>query len=514
MRISTPTRSHRRTNRRLAATVFTLAASLFLAGCESDVEFTRRPVEQAQTGDRPAVRSPVFVVARSDAAPLRAAVAAGIPKRLLRVSRWVSKAACVEKNGRRRCASARVKGDITRTGDVSLLGTSTGFTLQIPVSYEFEVRGGGVARSLETTVAGKFVIKAPFTVSLDGTWQPGVRFAGDLTMEGARAIPIMEKSLNVADQIARKLRRPLARLARAFEGTLDTTEAIRIVEKTWRHLHYPVQLRKEPPLWLRGDPESIAFGGLGIRGDEIELRIAILGKVATFAGERPVPLIARTMPELDTTPIAVAESHLIMPVDLPYGEIASRIKDALDTAGPIVANQSSKAKSFVVTGVTLFPSNGRLTMAIGLEADIEGNWQKLTGTAYMMGTPAVRKGATNLTLKLVEFSAPTPSPALFDEGRFILPEKPFAAAFRKGLELDIKERFASVLDGINRVTQADFAENNRIRGRFDELKVHSIEVHEGNLRINLDLVGALSVYPGSAKVAAGLGTVEPSSSAQ
>ncbi|MGI9405957.1 MAG: DUF4403 family protein [Hyphomicrobiaceae bacterium] len=483
-----------------------------LAGCQEPVEFTRKPVEKSQEGGQPSVRAPVFVVARTDSTSLNAEIAARIPDRILRVKRWISKAACVEKNGRKRCASARVTGDITRSGEIQFAGTASGLIIHIPVTYRFDVRGSGVARDVEETATGQFVLKANYTVSLDDTWQANVSYRDKLAAADAKNIRILERTIDLAKPIKRKLRSTLRRLASTLQGALDTTSiSSGAVEEAWRHLHYPVQLMKEPALWIRGEPQSITSGGLNVVGDTLEFRVAIDTDIRTYTGKRPVPLIAQNMPGIEQGSTIEPASRLIMPVDLSYAEIASRIKNALEKAGPIKPETSSKADSFKIQSVRLFPVSGRLALAVSMETQIKDHWQSLSGTTYVLGTPTVEKGTARLGLKLAEFSAPTPSPSMFDNGRFILPEKPLVDAFRKGMEIGLKERFASVLGLANQATQGNFATDSRIRGRFDDLKVHSIETHSDGLRINLDLVGALSIYPGAGKIASGPGTAEKSS---
>ncbi len=488
--------------------------TLVLAGCQENIEFTRKPVERAQSETRSAAISPIFVVSRTDATPWIREIDSRLPDRLLGVALNLSRAACVDSNGRKRCNTARVTGGVERDGPAVLKGTASGFSVRIPAKYSFKARGRGAARNVETQATGRVVLTAPFTVSIDQNLQPDVQFGGTVSIEGGKQIQILERTLDVAKPLARKFRNRFRSMTRVFETSFDTSQTAATVETAWRHLHYPIQLRREPPLWLRGDPESVAFGGIGVVDDTLELRIAILGKLATFTSERPVPLIAREVPELDSTPSAVTASHLVMPVDLPYAEIASRIKATFDKAGPLKSPHSTKPAGFTVTRVTLHPADGRIAMAVAMESDMEGSWQKLAGTAYVTATPTLKPGSGVLGLKLAELTAPRPSPVLFEGGKFIVPEKPLIAALRSGLNIKLKERFAAVLGDINRVADTQFAKSYRIRGRFDDLSVHSIETHKTGLRINLDLIGALSVYPGTPTVAAGLEQSQPVSAAQ
>jgi len=510
MPVMTAIRDCRTTTR----TALLAALALASAGCQEQIELTRKPVEQAQSGERPSINSPVFVVARTSAEPIYKQIDARLPQRLLRLSRNMRRAACLELNGRRRCGTARLNGSVERDGAAAIKGTPEGFELEIPARYSFTAKGRGAARSVKQEIDGRMRLTAPFRVTLDANWDPTVRYSGDVRVVGVDALKILDKPLNISDPLARKFRGQFRAFARTISNAIDTTDAVRTTEETWRHLHYPVQLRAIPELWLRGDPQKIAFGGVTATDDTLELRIAIVGKIATFADARPVPLLAREMPELDTSPITVPESHLIMPVDLPYDEIAQRIRAELKRAEPLKIEGSDKAKGFTVTDVKLYPSRGRLTLAVGLESEVEGEWLTLTGTAYVLGTPSMRSGKGSLGLKLAGFSAPTPTPTLFDEGRFIVPERPLVEAFRKGMEIKLKDRFASVLGDINKVSDVPFAKQNRLRGRFDDLAVHSIETAKTGLRINLDVVGALSVYPGIANLAAELGKSDAVSAEQ
>ena len=126
-----------------------MLASGFLVGCQDNIEFTRKPIEKAQSGERPTVRTPIFVVARADGAFLKSEAAGRSPERVMRIRRRLPRAACVEKNGRTRCVSARVTGTVLQQGDITMAGATDGFALKIPMAYRFDVKGTGVARDVD-----------------------------------------------------------------------------------------------------------------------------------------------------------------------------------------------------------------------------------------------------------------------------------------------------------------------------------------------------------------------------
>ncbi|MEL7544361.1 MAG: DUF4403 family protein, partial [Pseudomonadota bacterium] len=183
----------------------------------------------------------------------------------------------------------------------------------------------------------------------------------------------------------------------------------------------------------------------------------------------------------------------IVPVALPYEEIAGRMRTAFAAKGPIADSLGGKSVTITVEDIKLFPSNNRVAIALRLTVRTEGAWRDLSGTAYLMGTPALIPNTGRLGLRFVDFTAPRSTPALFDNGRFILPERVFASVAQAGFDMDLKDRFGSVLPDVNGLMDVPFAEKLRLKGRFADLGIHAVTPADDALRIALTAQGTLSV---------------------
>ncbi|MEL7543849.1 MAG: hypothetical protein AAGJ70_08750, partial [Pseudomonadota bacterium] len=145
----------------------TLALTVGLAACQGEQDFTRQPAQTVSQQAISPIKTTVFVSNAIPAADLVLALDQRLPTRLTGISRRLSRAACVERNGRTRCGTARVRGEITRTGPPRLIGTARGLTLAIPARYKLRARGTGSARTVNAEVAGTLTVNVDFDVDLD-----------------------------------------------------------------------------------------------------------------------------------------------------------------------------------------------------------------------------------------------------------------------------------------------------------------------------------------------------------
>lgn len=491
---------------RRSRALFALIGCTFgLVACQGEQDFTRQPAQSVTQKAVAPIQTTVFV---SDAIPLSDMVSAldeRLPNRLTAVSRRLSRAACIERNGRTRCRTARVTGNIVRNGPPQLIGSATGLTLAIPAEFTLRARGTGAARAITAETRGNLIVNADFDITLDENWQHQVTFRAPARLTGTHTPKLLNREIELDASFARGFTRRMTGLRRTIATRLNATSLASRIDSAWRNLHYPVLLTSQPRKWLRGDPQSLAFGGIAADREALNTRIAVRGRLAIYDAERPVPLIARQRPALsrvetrnsrgldDAATVQLPHTKLVVPVILPYVEIAGRIEAALKADGPITETVAGKNVQIAIEGVTLFPSNGRITIALKLVIRTEGAWQDLSGTAYLMGTPGIMPKTGRLGLRFVEFTAPRPTPALFDAGRFILPQDTFVAAAKAGFDVDLKQRFSNVLPDLNRLMNVPFAEQYRLGGQFSDLGIHAVTPSTDDLRIALTAKGALSV---------------------
>ncbi len=468
-------------------------AGLLGQGCQESIEFTRRPGEDPVAGKQPAVRTQVYLASPVDAAGVQERIESQLPARAAKFSARIKKAACYEKNGRKRCRSARVTGEINRDGVARLLGNGREVHVVVPLHYTLTAKGAGAASRVSDTISGKLTVSGVYQLSLDKNMKPRVRFTKSYRWSSKPRIPVLSGELSLESFVTRRLGRYFRRFASSIENALDTEPTVKLLEEAWQNLYYPIRVSDEPAIWIRGEPSKVFFAGLGGDANDMSLRFGVTTRLKTYHKERPMPLIPLSLPKLAEDAPEGIESRVLMPLMIKYDRLAERLGEALPKGKVTIADNVEKAPVVEITGHKMFSAGGRLAMSIDLKADVPGAWRSMFGTAYLVGTPRTAEGQKRMRLANVGFTEATPTPSLFDDGRFLIPEAPFAKAFGTALDVDLSDSISRALRDANRWTGRKFTDNLVIGGRFDGAEVHSIEAKPEGLLVNLNLIGDLAI---------------------
>lgn len=483
--------------------------AILVTGCQDTTDLTRRPVERQNEAGQQSITTKVFVASQINDDTLREQLAGLLPENISTVKLWVKKAACAKYRGRRRCASAHFVGSIRRDGPLSVAALGKDLRVMVPLRYEMTATGSRHAEKLKQTTSGRLTLSALYEIALDKDMKPSVRYLNSYRWQGDTEVKLLNGKVSIARAITRKVRTRLRSFASMIANDLETRSATDILAKAWRTLHYPVELSAKDNLWLRGEPMSVGFAGMKSDSGVLEVRFGIDTRLKSFIGARPMPLIPIAMPDLAREVAGDARSHFLMPVRLDYDVIKGRLAKILPAGSVIKAERNGEELLFTVKGAEIFPSLGRLALAVSLEADLPDRWRSLSGTAYLVGSLKVRGSDGVLSLASAKFTAPTASPSLFADGKFLLPQQPFREAFERAVKIDLRQAFGSVLQKANKIMNRPLSDDLMLNGVFRSLDVHSIEPQRDGLLVNLDLIGDLTVAHRSE--VASQGSVTPTS---
>lgn len=413
-----------------------------------------------------------------------------------------------------------------RAGDARIASTERGLRVVLPVKFTLDARGSGFARARRETRSERRLLTAEFAATLSDRLVITLARRPTVQLAGAEKISVLDGTVDADSLVPSRVASALAGLTPPLNRALADLMFADTVDRAWRQLHYPVQISVTPRRWLRGDPKAITFGGFVAREGARAARIAINGPLALYDDERPLPLLPRPRPaprdassklaSAQSVPARTAANddsatnagsslpttRLSAPVTLPYTEIADRVRAALEKAGPITARAAEAGAStegaaattqFDITGVEVFATGQRLALAVSLSGRPADAWQPIVGTVYLVGTPYVAPSSDMMGLRAVEFTALRPIPALFEDGKFIIPDAPFISAFDTGMRIPLTERFSSELARINALTDGTLVDGLSLAGKFDRLAVAQLRPQRDGLRIDLEAVGQLVV---------------------
>ena len=465
---------------------------LGLAGCDSEVEFSEAPFPTEDKSEVRPVRTTIFASIPLDLTEFQVEIDRVIPDQLLRINSWLSKAACYERRGRKRCDAARVRGVIVRDGAMKLKPKAGGISAIIPVKADFSAKGQGYSIDVGDSISRHFALHIGYKVELDEKWQAKVSLGQISLGKNAVTIKLLGRDVKYKSALERKVSRSIRNVARKLAATLNEQPFRDIASKSWRRLFNPIQISSSPEIWLRGRPMSVGFGGFGIDGERLTSRIAINSLLSTHVNERPVPLMPMPLPLLTSAKAGDGNSHINISLPVKYDEFSNRIVKAVVQDAVDIGSDENEI-SVRALGGEIYASKRFLALQLDVETDVGGKWFAQSGKLYLTALPWFNAEKGLLTLKHVNMTPPKTNPKYFLDGRFLLRKVPFTKWFKEAMSLDLNERFETVLADTNSMMNHKIDKALWLHGHFKEIGVSSISPRQDHLQLNLKLRGVLTL---------------------
>jgi Domain of unknown function (DUF4403) len=488
---------------RLMAITAVLATAPFLAACEEIVDFSGQPREEVATISPRVEQTPIYVAERVDLAGLEVELTGRIPQVIAEISDRIRKAVCTTIDGDKVCRDAIVSGSVERDGEPSLVGTTTGFELQVPVKIALRARRVGQKNDEAVTITARKTIKAGIIGKLDESWTASVSFAGQFTWNETPTVQVFDSTYSIGGDVERALRRRVDVLTAVLTDKVQPKQLKTMTAATWRALQSPVQIGERPDIWLIGEPLDVRFGGFAVRPDSrtLEIRTAIVTQLKTSLGSRPTPLWPRDMVQLSVAP-ASATGGVVLPVEVSYDDIAA----SLDRSALKGAVKTGETIGYAIKGMRIQPAGIRLALSVDLALDVSASMRTLRGYAYYLATPEVREGDTMLRLTKAVLYEPAAIPDTYRDRLQPFLEKAMAERIGLATAYDLGPAMQQAMALVNTAADRRLAEGLRLSGKLKGWKVRSAEPGRNALRLNVEFTGELTVTDDRAAVAAGVTT--------
>ena len=465
---------------------------LGLTGCKSEVEFSEAPFPTEDKSEVRPVRTTIFASLPVDLTEFQVEIDRVIPDQLLRINSWLSKAACYERRGRKRCDAARVRGVIVRDGAMKLKPYAGGISAIIPVKADFSAKGQGYSKDVGDSISEHFALYISYKVELNEKWQAKVSLGKISLGKNAVAIKLLGRDVKYKSALERKVSRVIRNVARKLATVLNEQPFRDVAAKSWRRLFNPIQISSTPEIWLRGRPMSVGFGGFGVDGDRLTSRIAIGSLLSTHQHERPVPLMPMPLPPLTGAQAGDGNSHINISLPVKYDEFADGIMEALMRDAVDIGSDENQI-SVRALGGEIYASKRFLALQLDVESDVAEEWFARSGKLYLTALPWFNAEKGLLTLKHVNMTEPKTNPKFFLDGRFLMRKVPFTKWFKEALSLDLNDRFETVLADTNSMMSLKIDKALWLHGLFKEIGVSSISPRQDHLQLNLKLRGILTL---------------------
>ncbi len=491
------------TVRQVARIAALIVGLLTLTGCKQEVHFTKTPA----TGPSPpaAMRretATVFLGIPVSFSAVEAVAETAIPQDLGRIVEWIDDAACAKRTRWVECNSARVDATAQRNGPVTFEIVNGRPSLKIPLKYQYSARGLGWARDISEAKSGQLVATLSFDAGLSPQFEPEARTRDDLAFDQS-AIPVLKGKFPIGRHFGPRLRKAISPVADALKKAISEQGVRDMTERSWRALATPVELAREPQLWLRSEPEKIAAGGFASEGNQILYRIAMTTRITIQRGARPAPPLPRRLPELVRTMPAETRTKIRLPVIIPSEPMVAAVRKAFP-AQEILKTDDGPGTTPIgvkVRQISLYPARGQLGIEIELDVVEPRQWFGLIGTAHFVGRPVVRGDTGLLELEAVEFpdqkqrnaAAQRPKSRTSENQQKTLRigAEPFAGRLSRSARLDMRNVLRDILPHANGLLGQPLTDGFSLSGRFDEVVIGDIEPARDGFEIGFEITGHL-----------------------
>ena len=485
-----------------------LVAASALTACDELVEYSRRPPQQSTVAATTvSVLTPVYVADRITAEEIASRLEAEVPSDFGALKTDVKRALCKpkqDKNGKSLapvCESMRVTGSLTRKGPVEIGGVGNTLVLQLHVAYDLTAAGLGKSKIETEDLTGEAVISVNYPLSLDGQWHLVAGAGPTIDWRTNAEIPVRAGTLSMAAAASPLLAKQLAGLKPKIAAAFPTERLRSLTELAWKQLYSPIELSTVRHNFIRGEPSTVTFAGIAFVNGGAELRTAILTELATYEGDRPLPLIPQPMPDLSPADGDTSKPAIAVAIDIKYADLADSLMARLPAGGEI-EGASDGVSSVAIRGLQIFPSATHLAIGADIEAKLPEKWQTLRGRAFLLGLPEVGADEASLKLGKLATTETTLSPKVLSGKRLVVEPKPLERAFAGLPLIDLKALIDNAKKGYSSAIEQRIGTSGlRLRRNLAEAHVGKIELLEQALRVTLLLSGDLTIAAGAPTVA-------------
>jgi len=300
-----------------------------------------------------------------------------------------------------------VVGTVTRSA-IRLRGAGDEIIADVPIRANIAARHvGGFLKG--KTATGSAMVRARVRLSMTANWQPQatVRLAYDWT--APPGIDFLGRRITFTDKADEKLRPVVRDLERTLPREIAKLNVRARVADAWRQSFTSLQLNAEnPPVWMRITPQKLNYGGYGLAGNRLRLRLGLSALTETFVGPRPEDPAPTPLPPLGRDAHG-AKLAFFIPVIADYAQLEPVLQKALAKRsmrpfalpgiGPVVA-RFDKVTGYGTTG-------GRIAVGLAITARRQDSAAETHGLVWLTARPVNAPGSQRVHFEQLAVSGET-----------------------------------------------------------------------------------------------------------
>lgn len=357
------------------------------------------------------------------------------------------------------------------------------------------------------TIRGRAAIDARIAVDVAADWtlKPAINLHYQwLDAPGTR---VFGMDISLRREADRALQPQLAKLEQQWATSIQSKIDLRAqAQQLWTRLHQPIQIAKEPPVWLQVDPKALYWQPPRSAGDTLQLMLGVQARLKLVHGAIPPVLPEQALPQLDLKPPAESGLSLHLDMELDYPALTVALQQQLGSQSHRIEYPGGSAEVHFEE-FQVYPSAPDLV--VGARLRIEGIGTGSTrGWIYLRGQPRFDAEQQLLSVADLDFVSISDSPLLQTLSTLLrtrIREQLAAAArinlgerlsqLQDSVQLQLNQIFTQTISGkLNpQAAPEQIAEHIGLSARIDQLSLMDLVPGDHALIIRIALGGQLSM---------------------
>jgi hypothetical protein len=410
---------------------------------------------------------------------ITSAIERDIPRRLATIDERIG---CVNRRVLvfRVRANCDVEGFVDR-GGVSLRGRGDHVIGSVPIFGSIEGQGANRFTSrIHGEAEGRAMVEVEARPQLRKDWSLDLNFGESYHWSEPPILHVLGRNIALTKYAEPSIRKQLGRIRLHAQEAARRLDLHDKAAKAWEQAFQPVQISRDPPVWLQIIPTSVAFAGVRADSKNLSGSLELTGTALTLVGQTPNPVTPTPLPALGNDVSQPGTFDILLPVRVNYDALRDKIMQvvAASKAGPVVKEMQ------------IYPSSGKLV--IGVRVAKLGDTDPAAGEwIYLSSALTVDPGQQSIRLS---------GPA----GATSLPDGSEAAQIQNQILDQLKEipdigygiAYQNLLSAANERLNRPLKNGFRMEGQLSSAKLDSIQLLADGVSIALRVSGDLKILYG------------------
>lgn len=456
--------------------------TLVLAGCKQSAEPFAPPPRATDAIAIPQESSVIALPVTADMSGLVDNLAQQVPRTLYRIDR--KDQTCIASK-KVKVAFVKIKtptlkcdivGTVTR-GRMTIAGRGQDIVATMPIHAVVRAKDiGGVLKQETATADAK--VRAVIRLSIDRQWNLRGKVDIEYDWTDAPHIDFLGQRIEFTRDADKELKGIIARLERELPRELDKLHLRQDIVRLWGEAFTVLQLNeKDPPVWMRIEPQQLQYGGYSLQGKTLHLKLGMTARTQTFVGDRPAAPPKTSLPPRKPLVGTPGKLAFFIPVVADYAQLEPVIAKALakraatpfDVPGiGAVRAKFGRIEAYGSTG-------GRIAVGATFSAQrTDGKYGAANGTVWVTGIPHNRANSREVSFDDVRVTG--------DSDRMetdILLRLASAPAYSQAIANALTQNFESDYDDLKGKVERAIAKRREgeltIRARIDSVSTGQLK---------------------------------------